>query len=380
MLLSLSNAHRFVDLVSYIFTPIFRLRPQPILSSHSRTDNAAAKGGQAPAVGTMSQLADEKADARTEENRQLVSDAGGPHDTSEQGERRVPRHSSGYPYRTDEPDEAQACTCYACGWRCLHNPCSCGIPAPRMIDGPARYWEPEVRRGFVVKVYGILLLQLLLTFGMVFVAVFVDAVKERLCGGLANVHPSGGCKEMTETLGYTLTVCLVLSFVFICALSCCPKLARRVPHNYAILFFFTLCEGFVISIICLSYNAVAVGIAAGMTCVVVLGLSAFAASPCAGDFTGCTPWLLALGLAYVAFQIAAVFLVDSGISDGQVGLAGVGCAIFSLYMVHDTQQVIGGKHRHTVVDVDDYVYAALSIYLDIINMFLFFLQITASRD
>ena len=49
-------------------------------------------------------------------------------------------------------------------------------------------------------------------------------------------------------------------------------------------------------------------------------------------------------------------------------------------MVHDTQQVIGGKHRHTVVDVDDYVYAALSIYLDIINMFLFFLQITASRD
>mgnify|MGYP003327204715 CR=1 FL=1 len=25
---------------------------------------------------------------------------------------------------------------------------------------------------------------------------FVDAVKERLCGGRANVHPSGGCKEM----------------------------------------------------------------------------------------------------------------------------------------------------------------------------------------
>ena len=173
--------------------------------------------------------------------------------------------------------------------------------------------------------------------------------------------------------------------MFMCCISCCGRrgdsFRKRYPTNYILLFSFTACEAIVISIICLSYNAVSVGIAAGMTALVVLGLSAFACSPCAKDFTGCMPWLAAVGISYLVFRVIVLIFVEYNANNpGQIALAGIGCGIFSLYIVFDTQKVIGGRHRHTIVGVDEYVYAALSIYLDIINMFLFFLQITASRD
>ena len=54
-------------------------------------------------------------------------------------------------------------------------------------------------------------------------------------------------------------------------------------------------------------------------------------------------------------------------------LAGV--LIFSLYIVYDTQTIVGGEHKNFQFDMDDYVLAALVIYLDIINLFILLLQL-----
>ena len=54
-------------------------------------------------------------------------------------------------------------------------------------------------------------------------------------------------------------------------------------------------------------------------------------------------------------------------------LAGV--LIFSLYIVYDTQTIVGGEHKNLQFDMDDYVLAALVIYLDIINLFILLLQL-----
>ena len=51
-------------------------------------------------------------------------------------------------------------------------------------------------------------------------------------------------------------------------------------------------------------------------------------------------------------------------------LSGLGVLVFSLYIVYDTQLIIGGKHKKFQYGVDDYVFAALSLYLDVINLFL----------
>ena len=37
--------------------------------------------------------------------------------------------------------------------------------------------------------------------------------------------------------------------------------------------------------------------------------------------------------------------------------------LFSLYLVYDTQLIVGGAHKKFQFSVDDYVFAALNIYL-----------------
>ena len=53
----------------------------------------------------------------------------------------------------------------------------------------------------------------------------------------------------------------------------------------------------------------------------------------------------------------------------------LGALIFSFYIVYDTQLIIGGKHTKYKYDDEDYVIAALSLYLDIINLFIYILEI-----
>ena len=49
--------------------------------------------------------------------------------------------------------------------------------------------------------------------------------------------------------------------------------------------------------------------------------------------------------------------------------------IFSMYLVYDTQIIVGGEHKSYQFDMDDYVLAALVIYLDIINLFILLMQL-----
>lgn len=50
-----------------------------------------------------------------------------------------------------------------------------------------------------------------------------------------------------------------------------------------------------------------------------------------------------------------------------------------MYIVYDTQLIVGGAHKKHEFGVDDYVFAALNLYLDIINLFIFILSIINDR-
>lgn len=51
-----------------------------------------------------------------------------------------------------------------------------------------------------------------------------------------------------------------------------------------------------------------------------------------------------------------------------------GALIFSLYIVYDTQLMMGGNHKYSL-SPEEYIFAALNLYLDIINLFLYILTI-----
>ena len=57
-----------------------------------------------------------------------------------------------------------------------------------------------------------------------------------------------------------------------------------------------------------------------------------------------------------------------------IGIGAAGAFVFSLYLIYDTQMMMGGKHKYAL-DPEEYIFAALNIYLDVINLFMYILMI-----
>ncbi len=57
-------------------------------------------------------------------------------------------------------------------------------------------------------------------------------------------------------------------------------------------------------------------------------------------------------------------------------ICSLGGVVFGIYLLHDTEMVLGKEHHHRYrITIDDYILAALILYLDILNMFLRILRI-----
>lgn len=55
----------------------------------------------------------------------------------------------------------------------------------------------------------------------------------------------------------------------------------------------------------------------------------------------------------------------------------LGTMLFGIYLIIDTQLIIGGKRLE--LSLDDYVIGALILYMDIIQIFLYLLQMMGRR-
>jgi len=54
-----------------------------------------------------------------------------------------------------------------------------------------------------------------------------------------------------------------------------------------------------------------------------------------------------------------------------------GIMLFTFYIEYETQLILGGAHSVSF-DIDEYVFAALNLYLDMINMFLYLLVVSTA--
>jgi len=220
----------------------------------------------------------------------------------------------------------------------------------------------ELRRGFVRKVYSILATQLLLT---TLIAVPLQTVSAL----------------WMRNNKWLLWVAVGMTLVTICAMTLSRNLARNYPTNYIMLFTFTTFEGVLVGFVSAQYTWQSVMLAAGITVVIFLGMTAFAWNT-KTDFTGMGPYFFA------ALMVLAAF----GLVTGIMGLCGVhiawlmmlydalGVLIFTMYIVYDTQLILGewGGHSNQF-SIDDYVFGALTLYLDIINLFLHLLRLVGER-
>ncbi|PNF18385.1 hypothetical protein B7P43_G12481 [Cryptotermes secundus] len=89
------------------------------------------------------------------------------------------------------------------------------------------------------------------------------------------------------------------------------------------------------------------------------------------DFTGMGGALFVTLIILVIFGIVAIFIPGKIMN---LIYASCGALLFSLYLIYDTQLMIGGEHKYSI-SPEEYIFAALNLYLDIVNIFLYILRI-----
>jgi len=210
-------------------------------------------------------------------------------------------------------------------------------------------------------VFTILLIQLGVTLGVACLFIFTDSIN--------NYIRNGG--------SWVVWTSYVVAIVLLLVLVCGGNIARKYPANMVLLFLFTIAMSVFVATNTVFYDANEVAMAFGITCGAVLGLTAFALLPCV-DFTMCGGAIAALSFTLLFAVLIGIFVsMACRTKDcfNIVGLviASIAVLVFSVYIVYDIQLVMGGKRME--IGPDDYVFAALNLYVDIIMLFLYVLQI-----
>lgn len=115
-------------------------------------------------------------------------------------------------------------------------------------------------------------------------------------------------------------------------------------------------------------------IAAGICAVVCLGLTIFAMQT-KWDFTACGGVICSMVIILLMFGILAICIPSRVLS---MVYASLGAAVFSIYLIFDIQMIMGGKHKYAI-SPEEYIFAALNLYLDIVNIFLFILALFGNK-
>lgn len=169
---------------------------------------------------------------------------------------------------------------------------------------------------------------------------------------------------------------IIITFGTLIALSCCENLRRKSPTNFILLFIFTIAESFLLAVTVSRYYPFQVLLALGLTTLICFALTIFALQTKI-DFTIMGSFLMVAAIVLLVVTIVAMFFPGKLMT---LIIASAGALIFSLYLIYDTQMMVGGDHKYSL-SPEEYVFAALTIYVDIINIFMYILTIIgASGD
>ncbi|GAB1608260.1 protein lifeguard 1-like [Argonauta hians] len=216
--------------------------------------------------------------------------------------------------------------------------------------------EKSIRMAFIRKVYSILMVQLLVTLGFIAIFLYVEPVRD-----YSRQNP------------WIVYLALALTFITIIMLACCSNIRRQFPVNFIVLSLFTVCEGFLLGATSSHYDQDAVLIAVGITALVSAALTLFAFQT-KWDFTTMG------GLLFVFLIVLFIFGILCAIIQNRyatLAYSALGALLFSFYLVFDTQLMIGGRHKYSI-SPEEYIFAALNLYIDIIQMFMFILNIVGN--
>ncbi|XP_060566450.1 protein lifeguard 4-like [Ruditapes philippinarum] len=207
----------------------------------------------------------------------------------------------------------------------------------------------SIRLGFLRKVYGIVTAQLLVTTLVSFACYINEDFNFYL-----SKNPSVMLIAFIGTLG-TLFALMVKR--------------QETPTNYILLAVFTVLESLTVGVVVAKYDKMVVIEALALTLAVTVALTVYTLQS-KRDFSswgaGLFACLWVLILAMLIQILIPVDIVDRLISAG-------GAILFSMFIVFDTHMMM---HK---LSAEEYIMAAINLYLDILNLFLHILRLLGDR-
>lgn len=149
---------------------------------------------------------------------------------------------------------------------------------------------------------------------------------------------------------------------------------QRHPVNLLLLGLFTVAISFAVGLTCAFTKGEVILESAILTAVVVVSLTAYTfwAARRGHDFSFLGPFLFAAVMILMVFALIQAFFPLGRISLMVYG--GLAALVFCGYIIYDTDNLI---KRYSY---DEYVWAAVALYLDVINLFLSLLTLFRASD
>lgn len=225
------------------------------------------------------------------------------------------------------------------------------IPDDFKFGGMVAEGTIDIRMAFVRKVYAILSVQLIATVVLSMVSFFSESYKKWI-----------------QSNQWMMWISLFGALGFM-GLTYWKR--KSYPTNLLFLAGFTGLEAYSISVIVSFYQSKIVIQAVLLTAGIFVALTLFACQT-KYDFTSWMPYLFGALWALILVGFIAVFFPYN--SKVEMAYSVIAALIFSGYILVDTQLIM--RHYH----VEEEIAAAISLYLDIINLFLAILRILNSQQ
>ncbi|KAL0371269.1 UNVERIFIED_CONTAM: protein LIFEGUARD 2 [Sesamum angustifolium] len=221
---------------------------------------------------------------------------------------------------------------------------------------PLMQESPELRWAFIRKIYSILTVQLLVT--IAFAALVVA------------VHPVATFFAATRMGRAVYVVIVLIPIIVLCPLYCCKN---KHPLNFVLLGIFTLCYGLAFGVVCAFFSGSSNsdsdsnnGCGHQSHVVHILGSKERPRFwvPCS------------LPVEHSRYA-SDVYHIPDFLSYGKISetiYSGLTVIIFCAYIIYDTDNLIKRN------SYDDYIWASVALYLDILNIFLQLLKIFGASE
>uniref|UniRef100_A0A672GY07 Protein lifeguard 2 n=1 Tax=Salarias fasciatus TaxID=181472 RepID=A0A672GY07_SALFA len=238
-----------------------------------------------------------------------------------------------------------------------------GVSAPCYDDAEMLTeftWDDRnIRRVFIRKVYAILMIQLLVTLAIVALFTFCDPVKDYIQSNPGWYWAS-----------------YAVFFVTYLILSCCSTPRRQFPWNLILLTIFVSVTH-THTHTRIYYNTKSVVMCLGITAAVCLLVTVFSFQTKL-DVTSCQGVLFVFCMVMLLSGLVLAFVLPfQYVPWLDATYAVLGAILFTMFLAFDTQLLMGNKQY--AMSPEEYVFATLNIYLDIIYVFSFFLQIFGTK-